>query len=390
MEYFGNAFLNPAMATMAEKRDYYEVLGVDRNAGEAQISEAYRKLALKYHPDRNPGDDEAVVKFKEAAEAFEVLSHPEKRARYDRYGHAGLEGGGAAALPRRLRHLHRLRRHFRRGLFRRFLRRRRPRRGSISGGDIRCEVTLDLIEAARGTVENRPLPAARGLRNLRRHGGQAGHAARALPLLRRPRPGGAIRPASSRMQTTCPSCHGSGQVIREACRACRGTGYVQKKVTRKVDIPAGVDDGNRLRLSGEGEPSPDGGPPGDCYCFIHVTEHPLFQRRGQDLLCEVPISYSQAALGATIEVPTLDGRESLAIPAGTQNGDVFTLKGRGMPDPQIPRPRQPVVQVYRRGAADADARARSRAAASGRDRKCPRQPHAKEFFREAEGVVLNG
>jgi molecular chaperone DnaJ len=148
------------------------------------------------------------------------------------------------------------------------------------------------------------------------------------------------------LQSTCPSCHGSGQTIRDPCGSCRGAGYVQKKVTRKVDIPAGVDDRTRLRLSGEGEPSPQGGPPGDCYCFIHVAEHSLFQRRGQDLYCQVPINYPQAALGATIEVPTLDGRENLKIPAGTQNGDVFTLKGRGMPDPRYRGRGNLMVQVH--------------------------------------------
>ena len=148
------------------------------------------------------------------------------------------------------------------------------------------------------------------------------------------------------MQTTCPSCHGSGQVIREPCGTCRGKAFVQKKITRKVEIPAGVDDRNRLRLSGEGEPSPNGGPPGDCYCVIHVAEHPLFQRRGQDLVCQVPINYPQAALGATIEVPTLDGRENLTIPAGSQNGDLFTLKGRGMPDPRYHGRGDLLVQVY--------------------------------------------
>ena len=148
------------------------------------------------------------------------------------------------------------------------------------------------------------------------------------------------------LQTTCPSCHGGGQVIREPCRECSGTGYVRKRVTRKVDIPAGVDERTQLRLPGEGEPSPDGGPPGDCYCFVRVTEHPLFQRRGHDLFCAVPISYSQAALGATIEVPTLDGRETLAIPAGTQNAGIFTLKGRGMPDPRSHGRGNLLVQVH--------------------------------------------
>jgi molecular chaperone DnaJ len=331
------------MATMAEKRDYYEVLGVDRNAGEAQISEAYRRLALKYHPDRNPGDDGAVVHFKEAAEAFEVLSHPEKRATYDHYGHAGLEGAGAP--------------HFRdvsdiftafgdifgEGLFGEFF---GGGRGRVHrGGDVQCEVKIDLIEAARGTTKVVRFVRHEACKTCRGTGAKPGS---------RPEPcrycGGKGRVVHSTgiftMQTTCPSCHGTGQVIREACPTCHGRAFVQEKVTRKVEIPAGVDEGNRLRLSGEGEPSPNGGPPGDCYCIIRVAEHPLFQRRGQDLLCELPINYPQAALGATVEVPTLDGRENLTIPAGSQNGDLFTLKGRGMPDPRYRGRGNLVVQVF--------------------------------------------
>jgi molecular chaperone DnaJ len=331
------------MATMAEKRDYYEVLGVERSAEEARISEAYRKLALKYHPDRNPGDDEAIVRFKEAAEAFEVLGHPEKRARYDRYGHAGLEGGGAP-------HFHDVSDIFSafgdifgEGLFGDFFGGGGTR--ARKGADIRCEVQLDLLEAARGTSK-----IVRFMRHVAcgtcgGSGAKPGSRAESCRYC-----GGKGRVVQSSgifsLQTTCPSCHGSGQVIREVCTACRGAAYVQKKVTRKIDIPAGVDDRTRLRLSGEGEPSPQGGPPGDCYCFISVAEHPLFQRRGQDLICQVPINYPQAALGATIEVPTLDARETLTIPAGTQSGEVFTLQGRGMPDPRYRGRGDLLVQVY--------------------------------------------
>ncbi len=318
---------------MAEKRDYYEVLGVERDAGEARLSEAYRRLALKYHPDRNPGDDEAVVKFKEAAEAFEVLSHPEKRARYDRYGHAGL--GASEPQFRDVSDIFSAFGDiFGQGFFGEFFGGGRGQGARVrKGADIRCELTLDLMEAAKGTVK-----VVRYLRHTRCEtcggsGAKPGAGAERCRYC-----GGRGRVVQSTgifsLQTTCPSCHGAGQVIRDPCRECSGTGYVRKRVTRKVDIPAGIDERTQLRLPGEGEPSPDGGPPGDCYCFVRITDHPLFQRRGHDLFCEVPISYSQAALGATIEVPTLDGRESLAIPAGTQNAGVFTLKGRGMPDPR--------------------------------------------------------
>ncbi len=319
---------------MANKRDYYEVLGVDRNATSSRIAEAYRKLALKYHPDRNPGDEEAVAKFKEAAEAFEVLSHAEKRARYDRYGHAGLEGGGAPQFHDVSDIFAAFGDIFGEGLFGDVFgggrgRAARPRQGE----HIRCDVTLDLMEAAHGTVKTVRFERHAVCERCGGSGAKQGT---------RPEPCGYCggrgqivqRTGIFSLQTTCPACHGAGQVIREPCESCRGSGFVTKSVTRKVEIPPGVDDRTRLRLQGEGEPSPHGGPPGDCYCFIHVAEHPLFQRRGQDLYCEAPISYSQAALGATIEVPTLDGCRELEIPPGTPSGEIFTLKGLGMPDPR--------------------------------------------------------
>jgi molecular chaperone DnaJ len=333
------------MATMAEKRDYYEILGVDRHAEGAQISEAYRKLALRYHPDRNPDDDEAVVKFKEAAEAFEILSHTEKRAMYDRYGHAGLEGGG---MP----HFHDVSDIFSafgdifgEGFFNDFFGGQGRSVHAHKGADIRCEVRLDLIEAARGTSKVVRFMRHVACESCDGSGAKPGTQPEACHYC-----GGRGHVVQSSgifsLQTTCPSCHGSGKMIRDACGTCRGAGYVQKKITRKVDIPPGVDERTRLRLQGEGEPSPNGGPPGDCYCFIHVAEHPLFQRRGKDLFCQVPINYPQAALGAAVEVPTLDGRENLTIPPGTQSGEVFTLKGRGMPDPRYRGRGDLQVQVY--------------------------------------------
>ncbi len=333
------------MPTMAEKRCYYEVLGVERTATDAQLSEAYRKLALKYHPDRNPGDEEAVVKFKEAAEAFEVLSHPEKRAKYDRYGFAGLEGGAPQ--------FHDINDIFNAfgdifggGLFGDLFGGGRGGRGRASkGADVRAEVTIDLMEAAHGTTKT--------VRFMRHFACETCGGSGAKPGTQPEKCrycGGRGRVVQSSgmfsLQTTCPACHGEGRIIREVCSDCRGAAYVQKKVTRKVQIPAGVDDRTQLRLQGEGEPNPNGGAPGDCYCFIHVTDHPLFHRRGQDLICQVPISYAQAALGATLEVPTLDGREELSIPAGTQTGAVFTLKGRGMPDPRYRGHGNLLVQVH--------------------------------------------
>ncbi|MEN6459712.1 MAG: molecular chaperone DnaJ [Thermoguttaceae bacterium] len=329
---------------MAEKRDYYEVLGIARDASEARISEAYRKLALKYHPDRNPGDEEAVVRFKEAAEAFEVLSHREKRGRYDRYGHAGLEGGGAPQFHDVSDIFQAFGDIFGQGIFGEMFGGGR-RGGRVQRGeDIRCDVDLDLLEAAKGAVKTVHFARHVACETCHGSGAKPGTQPETCRYC-----GGRGRVVQQSgifsLQTTCPACHGAGQTIREPCTACRGAGYVQKKVTRKVDIPAGVDNQTRLRLQGEGEPSPAGGPPGDCYCFVHVAEHPLFHRRGQDLFCEVPISYSQAALGATIEVPTLDGREPLNVPAGTQPGTAFTVKGRGMPDPRYRGRGNLIVQV---------------------------------------------
>ncbi len=322
------------MATMAKKRDYYEVLGVDRTASNGQISEAYRKLALKYHPDRNPGEEEVVVKFKEAAEAFEVLSHPDKRAAYDRYGHAGLEGGGAprfhdvsdifAAFGDILGE----------GFFGDFFGRRSGRsRRARRGADIQCNVAMDLLEAARGTAKIVQFERHQKCEACGGSGAKPGTQPEACSYCGGH--GAVVQSAGIfSMQTTCPSCHGSGKVIRQRCPECRGVGYVPRRVTRKVDIPPGVDNGTQLRLAGEGEPSPEGGPPGDCYCLLHVAEHALFHREGRHLICQVPITYAQAALGTAVEVPTLDGCEELTIPAGSQPGDVITLRGRGMPDPR--------------------------------------------------------
>ncbi len=321
------SIFNTIMATMSRKRNYYDVLGVTQSATEAQISEAYRKLALQYHPDRNPGDEQAVSKFKEAAEAFEVLSHPEKRARYDRYGLDGL-GGNAP-------HFHDINDIFRafgdifdESLFGEiFGGRTRIRRGA----DVRTEVTVDLIEAAHGTSKIVRFMRHQYCDTCDGSGAKPGTKPETCRYC-----GGRGRVVQSSgvfsIQTTCPSCHGEGRIIREVCDQCRGSGYVPKKITHKIDIPAGVDTGTQMRLTGEGEPSPNGGPPGDCYCFIQVTEHPLFQRDGKNLICQVPITYPQAALGSSIEVPTLAGKENLVIPPGTQPGEVFTLRGKGMPD----------------------------------------------------------
>ncbi|MCC6124047.1 MAG: molecular chaperone DnaJ [Pirellulales bacterium] len=330
---------------MADKRDYYEVLGVSRNAEGGQISEAYRKLAMKYHPDRNPGDQEAVAKFKEAAEAFEVLSHQDKRARYDRYGFAGLEGGGSPQF-------HDVGDIFQAfgdilggGLFGDIFGGGRGRGRVHRGGDVHAEIAIDLFEAATGTAKVIHFQRHERCETCKGAGAKPGTKVDTCRYC-----GGRGRVVQSTgvfsIQTTCPSCRGEGRVIRDACLECRGSGYSRKKVTRKVDIPAGIEEGSRLRLGGEGEPSPDGGPPGDCYCLIHIREHALFQREGKHLLCQVPITYTQAALGAKIEVPSLDGRESVEIPPGAQSGDAFTLRGKGMPELRSRNRGDLLVQVH--------------------------------------------
>jgi len=336
------------MATMAAKRDYYEVLGVDRSASDQRIAEAYRTLAMKYHPDRNPGDEEAVARFKEAAEAFEVLSNSQKRARYDRYGHVGLEGPGGGAP-----HFHDIGDIFEafgdvfgNGLFGDlFGGHRGGGRRVRRGADTRCQVTLDLAEAARETTKTVRFHRNERCSTCGGTGAQPGTTPEPCRYC-----GGQGRVVQSSgffsMQTTCPSCRGAGTVIKNPCVSCGGGGHMPKEIVREIKIPAGVDNDSRLRLQGEGEPSPDGGPPGDCYCFISVKPHPLFEREGQHLICHVPVSYSQAVLGATIDVPSLDGPQNLTIPPGTQSGEVFKLRSRGMPSPRQRGRGDLLVQIH--------------------------------------------
>lgn len=322
------------MATMAAaKRDYYAVLEVERTSTRDEIAAAYRKLAIKYHPDKNPGDEEAVARFKEAAEAFEVLNDPEKRARYDRFGQAGLDAAGGQP------HFNDLSEIFSAfgdlfgdGMFGEMFTGGRTRQRVRRGGDIRCDLELDLLEAARGCSKKvrfeREIPCA----TCRGSGAKPGTQPEKCSYCGGR---GQVVQASGifRVQTTCPACRGQGSLVKEPCGDCRGSGLQRSRVALDVSIPAGVDSGNRLRLAGEGHPGPAGGPPGDCYVFLEVRDHPLFRREGRNLVCQLPISYSQAALGAKVEVPTLDGREELTLAAGTQPGDVVKLRGRGLPEP---------------------------------------------------------
>jgi len=335
---------------MTEKRDYYEVLSISRSASEKEIASAYRKLAIKYHPDSNSGDEETIEHFKEAAEAFEILSDPEKRSRYDQYGHAGVNGnarqhsgsvedifeafgdifgGGGGSVFDSL---------FGGGGGRRGQRVRR-------GADIRVDVTLELEEAARGVEKTIKFARSAICEGCEGSGSAPGSSRETCH-----RCGGhgqVVQTAGIlRVQTTCPSCRGAGSVISNPCDECHGNGYQSSKVKRLVPIPAGVDDGMRVRVPGEGEPSPDGGPPGDCYCFISVRPHDIFQRDGTNLILQLPVTYSQAALGATIEVPTLDGPSELTVPAGTQSSEVFRMSRKGVPDPHGGREGDLLVQIY--------------------------------------------
>ncbi len=321
---------------MASKRDYYEVLGVARSATQDEIAKSYRKMALKYHPDSHPGDEDATAKFKEAAEAYEVLSDEAKRSRYDQFGHAGVDGaGGAGGFQDVSDIFEAFGDVFGGTIFGDFFGGRGGGggRGRVRrGADLRCDVTLDLEEAAKGVRKTVSLTRHVGCTECEGSGAEKGSQPE---VCRRCNGRGQVVQATGilRVQTTCPLCRGSGKTISKPCKTCDGNGLVPKEQKLEVAIPAGVDDGMRVRLTGEGQPSPDGGPPGDAYCFVHVKQHSLFRRDGSDLILQLPITFSQAALGTTIEVPTLEGRRPLEIPNGTQSGTVFRIRGLGVPDP---------------------------------------------------------
>jgi len=311
------------------KRDYYEVLGVSRNAGAEEIKRAYRKLALKYHPDKNPGVKEAEDKFKEAAEAYEVLRDQEKRQIYDRFGHEGLEGRGFTGFTGF------------EDIFASFgdifedffgFSRRGTRSRARPGRSLRYDLKLTLEDAFYGKEQE-----------------IAFHKLEACPVCE----GSGVRPGTEpeicptcqgrgqvvrsqgffQMSTTCPTCHGNGRIITNPCDECRGGGKIRVKREINVKVPPGVDDGSQLKLRGEGEPGEHGGPPGDLFVVIHVEEHDFFSRQGNDLICEVPISFVQAALGDTLQVPVLGKEETheLEMPRGSQPGDILRVSGKGMP-----------------------------------------------------------
>ena len=326
---------------MPEKTCYYEVLRVERSATKVELDRAYRKLAIKYHPDSNRDDESAVEKFKEASEAYEVLSDKEKRSRYDQYGFQGVDSVHQFNDVDDIFDLFG-------GMFGDMFgggRRGGGRRRSRRGADIRCNVTLTLEEAARGVEKD--IAFRRRVACETCDGGGAAPGSQPVQCGTCGGVGQVIQSAGIlRVQTACPDCGGAGQKIGSPCGDCRGTGLQNKKAELLVTIPAGVDDGMRVRVPGEGEASPDGGPKGDCYVFVTVQPHALFERDGQHLILRLPISYTQATLGADIEVPTLQGPHELRIDPGTQGGEVFTVKGRGVVDPRGGRTGDLLVQVF--------------------------------------------
>ena len=309
------------------KRDYYEVLGVPRNASEAELKKAYRRLAMRYHPDRNPGDAEAEERFKEVKEAYETLSDPRKRALYDQFGHAGLEGsvgmGGGARGASSFADI------FSDVFGDIFSGGARRSASMFRGADLRYTLELSLEEAVRGTEVRIEVPTLEICDDCTGTGVRSGRQRDVCPTCQGH---GEVRIQQGffAIQQTCPRCRGAGTIVTDPCQSCQGRGRKEARKTLSVKVPAGVDTGDRIRLTGEGEPGENGGPPGDLYVHIVVRPHPIFTREGPDLRCEIPISFVLAALGGTIEVPTLDGRATIQIPAGTQTGKVFRLRGKGV------------------------------------------------------------
>jgi len=315
------------------KRDYYEVLGVARNASEADIKKAYRRLAMKHHPDRNPDDKSAEAKFKEANEAYEVLSDAQKRAAYDQFGHAGIDpsmaaggrgagfqGAGGASFADIFG-----------DVFGDIFGAGGGRRGQAAyrGADMRYNLELSLEEAVRGTEVRIRVPTLESCETCHGSGAKPGTQASVCTTC-----GGhgqvRMQQGFFSIQQTCPACRGSGKVIKSPCETCHGQGRTQVTKTLSVKVPAGVDEGDQIRLAGEGEAGEHGGPAGDLYVQVRLKPHDIFKRDGDDLHCEMPISFVMATLGGETEIPTLDGRAALKIPAGTQTGKVFRLRGKGV------------------------------------------------------------
>ena len=310
------------------QRDYYDVLGLSRNASEQDIKKAFRRLAMKYHPDRNPDDSEALTKFKEAKEAHDVLTDPRKRSAYDQFGHAGVSGqGGFGGGPG----------DFAGGgfsdifgdVFGDIFGGRGGGRRTARGADLRYDLSLTLEEAVTGKDVKIRIPTTVECHHCGGSGAKPGTRPKECPTCHG---AGQVRMQQGffSIQQTCPECRGTGKVVEEACRHCRGVGRLKEEKTLSVKVPAGVDTGDRIRLAGEGEPSEHGGIAGDLYVQVVVEDHPIFKREDSHLFCEVPISFVTAALGGELEVPTLNGKVVLKVPAGTQTGKLFRMRGKGV------------------------------------------------------------
>lgn len=332
------------------KRDYYEVLGTNKNASPDDIKRAYRRMAMKYHPDKNPNNPEAEVKFKECAEAYEVLSDAEKRRRYDQFGYDGLRGMGMRDYSHmKWQDVGSIFEDIFGGfgdIFGMGAQRGSTRTGPARGYDLETSVGLTLNDISDGTektIEFTRQDTCSGCGGTR--------SAKGRPPSRCPTCGGNGQVAQAglgglfQMVSTCPKCRGAGHIITSPCKKCRGTGMVPKKRTVTVKIPAGVHEGQGIRVNSEGEPGRNGGPRGDLYCYVRVKAHPFLMRDGNDLVCTVPVSFTEASLGAMVEVPTLNGTRQLSIPASTQHGSIFRIKGQGLPDLRSARRGDELVRI---------------------------------------------
>ncbi|MFA0088331.1 molecular chaperone DnaJ [Vibrio sp. 10N.286.49.C2] len=311
------------------KRDFYEVLGVGRDASERDIKKSYKRLAMKFHPDRNQGDESAADKFKEVKEAYEILTDPQKKAAYDQYGHAAFEqggmggggfgGGGSGDFGDIFGDVF--------GDI--FGGGRRGQSRAQRGSDLRYNMELSLEEAVRGVSKEIEVPTLVECEPCDGSGAKKGSSPQTCGTCHGH---GQVqmRQGFFAVQQTCPTCNGQGKIIKDPCNSCHGQGRIQKSKTLNVKIPAGVDTGDRIRLSGEGEAGEQGAPAGDLYVQVHVKEHHIFEREGNNLYCEVPVSFAQAALGGEVEVPTLDGRVNLKVPEETQTSRMFRMRGKGV------------------------------------------------------------
>ena len=311
------------------KRDYYEVLGVNRDASDDDLKKAYRRLAMKHHPDRNPDNAKAEEHFKEAKEAYEILADPDKRTAYDQFGHAGVDqsagmgAGGAAGFGGFADAFGDIFGDIFGGAA------GRGRSNVYRGADLRYNLEVSLEEAARGTETRIRIPTMEECETCHGSGAKPGTEPVSCPTCHGH---GQVRMTQGffSIAQTCPKCHGSGKVVQNPCTSCSGNGRIKRQKTLSVKIPSGVDEGDRIRLSGEGEAGVNGGPSGDLYVVIHVRQHDVFSRDGNNLHCEMPVSFTKAALGGEIEIPTLDGYAKIKIPAETQSGKVFRLRGKGI------------------------------------------------------------